>query len=141
MRLTCTYEKTIPFRDVDQLGVLWHGHYVAYMEEAREAFLTKYELHKIQLGVGNYILPVTHVDIHYKGAFAYGDEVVIEVEYRPCKRARVDLAYRFYRKSDRFLMTEALTSHHFFNPTTKEVAYSRPNFYKEWQEKWNVFDE
>ena len=140
MKLTATYEKKIPFRDIDSLGVLWHGNYVAYMEEAREAFLAQYDLTKIQLGVGDYILPVTHVDIHYKGAFVYGDAMLIEVEYLPCKRSRVDIAYRFYRKSDRFLMTEAVTSHHFFNPKTREVAVNRPDFYKEWQEQWKVFD-
>ena len=101
----------------------------------------KYEMTKIQLGVGDLILPVTHVDIRYKGAFVYGDEMVIEVEYLPCKRARVDLSYRFYRKSDHFLMTEAVTSHHFFNPKTHEVAVNRPDFYIEWQEKWKVFEQ
>lgn len=141
MTLTSTYEKNIPFRDIDSLGVLWHGNYVAYMEEAREAFLTKFELHQIQMGVGEYILPVTHVDIRYKGAFVYGDTAIITVEYLPCKRARVDLSYKFYRKSDNFLMTEAVTSHHFFNPTTKQVAVNRPDFYKEWQEKWRVFED
>lgn len=140
MRLFETYEKLIPFRDVDMLGVLWHGCYVAYMEETREAFLSKYGLGKIQSGVDKFILPVTHVDIRYKGAFTYGDTVQIEIEYRPCLRARVDFAYKFYRKSDRFLMTEAVTSHYFFNPSTKEVAVNRPAFYKEWQDKWKVFE-
>ena len=141
MVLSSTYEKPLPFRDIDSLGVLWHGNYVAYMEEAREAFLAKYSLRQIQMGVDEYILPVTHVDIHYKGAFVYGDTAVIEVEYLPCKRARVDLSYRFYRKSDRFLMTEAVTSHHFFNPATREVAINRPQFYKDWQEQWKVFEQ
>lgn len=139
MVLSSTYEKIIPFRDFDSLGVMWHGNYVAYMEEAREDFLRKFGLHQIQLGIEEYILPVTHVDIRYKGAFVYGDSAIITVKYIPCKRARVDLSYKFYRKSDNFLMTEAVTSHHFFNPTTKQVAVSRPAFYKEWQEKWEVF--
>lgn len=138
--LSATYEKPIPFHDLDPLGVLWHGNYVAYMEEAREVFLEKYALRYMQMEVGGYIEPVTHVDIRYKGSFLYGDTVLIEITYLPSKRARIDFEYKFYRKSDHQLMTEASTSHHFLKADTKEVAFSRPDFYKEWQERWNVFE-
>jgi len=32
-------ELEVPFRHVDMMGVVWHGHYLAYMEEARTALL------------------------------------------------------------------------------------------------------
>jgi acyl-CoA thioester hydrolase len=32
-------ELEIPFRHVDSLGVVWHGHYFSYMEEARQVLL------------------------------------------------------------------------------------------------------
>jgi acyl-CoA thioester hydrolase len=32
-------ELEVPFRHVDLLGVVWHGHYLSYMEEARTRLL------------------------------------------------------------------------------------------------------
>ena len=141
MTLTATYEKTVPFHDLDPVGILWHGNYVAYMEEAREFFLQKYGLGYLQMLHQGYIEPVTHVDIDYKGSFQYGDTAVIEVRYVPSKRSRIDLEYRFFRKSDGRLMTQATSSQHFIVADTKEVAFSRPDFYKQWQDKWKVFEQ
>lgn len=138
--LSTIYEKPVPFHDLDPLSVVWHGNYVAYMEEAREAFLDKYALRYMQMAVEGYIEPVTKVDITYKGSFLYGDTIVIEIVYVPTKKARIDFAYKFYRKSDGQLMTEARSTHVFVKADTKEVAYNRPDFYKEWQERWKVFE-
>ena len=34
----------IRFSEVDSMGIVWHGSYVAYLEDAREAFGAKYHL-------------------------------------------------------------------------------------------------
>ena len=43
---TLSYVAEIPvrFSEVDSLQIVWHGHYIEYMEEAREAFGKKYGL-------------------------------------------------------------------------------------------------
>lgn len=138
--LKATYEKHVPFHDLDPMSVVWHGNYVAYMEEAREVFLAKYAMRNFQAGGSGYITPVTHLDIKYIKSFTYDDTVVVEVTYKPCRAARIELEYRFYRKSDGALMTEATSSHHFVDTATGELQYSRPPLYKEWQEKWKVFE-
>ena len=42
--LSVTKPFEIRFSEVDSMGVVWHGHYVKYFEDAREAFGAKYGL-------------------------------------------------------------------------------------------------
>lgn len=138
--LSTTLEKRIPFHDIDPLNVLWHGNHVAYMEEAREAFLEKYGIGYTQMGGKGYVEPVVNVNVTYRGSFVYGDTVIVEITYKPTRRASIEFDYKFYRKSDGKLMAEANSKQHFVNENFEPV-FSRPDFYKEWQEKWKVFDE
>ena len=139
-RLSMTIEKRIPFRDIDPLNVLWHGNHIAYMEEAREAFLEKYGIGYTQMGGMGYIEPLVNINITYRGSFVYGDTVLIEITYKPSRRAILEFEYTFRRKSDGKTMCEAYSKQHFVNKDFEPV-FSRPDFYKEWQEKWKVFDE
>ena len=43
-KLTAQVEIPIRFSEVDSMGIVWHGSYAAYVEEAREAFGVKYNL-------------------------------------------------------------------------------------------------
>ena len=42
-RFTAEVELTVPFHDVDMMGVVWHGNYFRYFEIAREALLNQFD--------------------------------------------------------------------------------------------------
>lgn len=42
--LTERFEQRVRFDEVDSLGIVWHGHYVKYLEDGREAWGRKYGL-------------------------------------------------------------------------------------------------
>ncbi len=43
-RFETAVEIEVPFRHVDLMGVVWHGHYFEYLEEARTALLRSRDL-------------------------------------------------------------------------------------------------
>ena len=129
----------VEFYDVDSMKVVWHGNYVAIMEEVREAFLEKYELGYLKMLDEGYVEPVTNININYKNSFVYGDTMLLEITYKPTKTARLEFEYKFFRKSDGMLMTEASSTQHFVRRANNELEYSRPDFYTNWQKKWDVF--
>ncbi|MBP5724077.1 MAG: acyl-CoA thioesterase [Bacteroidales bacterium] len=137
--LSMTIEHNVPFHNLDPMGVVWHGNYVAFMEEVREAFLEKYGLGYMTMRDKGFVEPVTNLTIDYKSSFTYGDTMVLQIIYKPTIKARLEFDYKFFRKSDGQLMTEASTTQHFVRIENKELQFSRPDFYIEWQEKWNVF--
>lgn len=131
-----TKEFVLPFYDFDAMGVLWHGNYVKYMEQIREAFLTEYNLTYLQMFQYGYAEPVTDMHIAYKASFVYGDTMIAEVTYKPCMTAKLLFAYKFYRKKDMMLMCEASTEQYFTQ--NGAIVINRPAFYKEWQTKLGV---
>ena len=139
-KLSLTIERIVPFHDLDPMGVVWHGNYVAIMEEVREAFLEKYELGYLKMLDEGYVEPVTNININYKNSFVYGDTMLLEITYKPTKTARLEFEYKFFRKSDGMLMTEASSTQHFVRRANNELEYSRPDFYTNWQKKWDVFN-
>ena len=42
MALSETVRVQVRFSEVDSIKMVWHGHYMTYMEDAREAFGRKY---------------------------------------------------------------------------------------------------
>lgn len=139
-KLSLTIERIVPFHDLDPMGVVWHGNYVAIMEEVREAFLEKYELGYLKMLDEGYVEPVTNINLNYKNSFVYGDTMLLEITYKPTKSARLEFEYKFFRKSDGMLMTEASSTQHFVCRASNELEYSRPDFYTNWQKKWDVFN-
>ena len=48
-KLTATKIVEIRFNEVDSMGVVWHGHYATYFEDAREEFGRKYGLEYLMM--------------------------------------------------------------------------------------------
>ena len=57
-RFTAEVELTIPFHDVDMMGVAWHGNYFRYFEIAREALLNQFNYGYRQMKASGYLWPV-----------------------------------------------------------------------------------
>jgi len=52
------------FYDLDPMGVVWHGHYTRFMEQARCALLDKIGYNYVEMNASGYIWPI--VDMHIK---------------------------------------------------------------------------
>ena len=54
-RFAAEVELTIPFHDVDMMGVAWHGNYFRYFEIAREALLNQFDYGYRQMKASGYV--------------------------------------------------------------------------------------
>ncbi len=62
----------------DHAGVMWHGAYVSWLEEARVEALSIAGLPYMQLTSQGFEMPVVNLQIKYIMAPSHGDEVVME---------------------------------------------------------------
>ena len=85
-------ELEVPFRHVDLLGVVLHGHYFAYMEEARTQLLRRCELDAGDLVGGRYLFFVIESRCRYANPLFYRDRVRVTAWLRDVKR-RIHIAY------------------------------------------------
>lgn len=77
----------VPFFDVDSMDIVWHGHYVKYLEVARCAFLSAIGYDYNVMKANGYGWPIVQLNLKYVRPAVFGQKIRIEVvlkEYESC---------------------------------------------------------
>ena len=69
----------------DHAGVMWHGSYLSWMEEARINALMKVGLPYSKLSLEGYEMPVVSLEIKYKIPLTHGDQILLKTWFLPNK--------------------------------------------------------
>lgn len=80
-------ELTVPFHDVDMLGIAWHGHYCKYLEIARCAMLDKIDYSYMVMKATDYVWPIVDLQLRFVRPAKFGQLIrvsaeLVEWEYR-----------------------------------------------------------
>ncbi|KAA5845006.1 acyl-CoA thioesterase [Pseudomonas chlororaphis] len=70
-------EIQVPFFDVDTMHVVWHGHYVKYLEVARCALLDKLGHNYQQMRDSGYAWPVIDLQLRYVRGAVFGQKLKV----------------------------------------------------------------
>jgi acyl-CoA thioester hydrolase len=127
----------IRFSEVDSMNIVWHGSYVLYFEDAREAFGRKYGLTYQNYFDNGFYAPLVDMQFEFKNPLQYGDTARIEIEYIPVEAAKVVFKYKIFREKDNALAATGSTTQVFLDSQYKLVLYS-PDFYNKWKKRHNV---
>lgn len=73
-------EIRVPFYDVDSINVVWHGHYVKYLEEARCELLDSLGYGYDAMRASGYVWPVIDLQLRYAHAAQFGQRLVVRAE-------------------------------------------------------------
>ena len=68
-------EILVPFFDVDTMNVVWHGHYVKYLEVARCALLDKIGHNYSAMSDSGYAWPVIDLQLRYVRGAVFGQKL------------------------------------------------------------------
>jgi acyl-CoA thioester hydrolase len=90
---------TVPFHDVDIVGVTWHGHYAKYFEIARCALLDTFGYGYREMQASGYIWPVIDLHLRYVKPAAFGQSLCV----------RATLAEWEHRLKINYLITDDAT--------------------------------
>lgn len=135
--LTDRTEASVRFSEVDSIGIVWHGHFVKYLEDGRESFGRRYSLGYSDVFEQGFLTPIVKLDINYKLQVRYGDTVVIETTYVKCDAAKIIFDYTIYRKSDHAVVLTASSTQAFVNEQG-ELELTNPEFYQDWKIKHGI---
>lgn len=91
----------IYFEDTDSGGVVYHSNYLKFMERARTEWLRSLELNQADLKKKDKIMfVVANVNIDYKKAARFNDELDIETSLDNIGASKVDLTQNIMKNSD-----------------------------------------
>ena len=132
--LVCRTETQVRFSEVDSMGVVWHGHYVRYFEDGREAFGNLYGIHYMDFYHVGTMIPIVKITCDYKKPLKYGDTVIIETRFVNCEAAKLLYDYTIYRNNTSDIVATGSTVQVFLN-TDGELLLDLPPFFYEWKKK------
>ncbi len=132
-----THKTTIAvrFSEVDSLQIVWHGHFVKYFEDGREAFGKKYGLGYMQVYAEGYAMPIVNVTCNYKTPIRYGDEVEIETKFIDTPAAKIIFEYTIFNKTTGKISAMGKTTQVFL-AKSGELQLTIPPFHQQWKDKW-----
>lgn len=107
-------EVTVPFFDVDSMDVVWHGHYVKYLEIARCALLDRIGHNYAQMKAAGYVWPVIDLQLRYARAARFGQRI----------KVRADLVEWENRLKIHYLINDAASGERLTRASTVQVAVS-----------------
>ena len=124
----------VRFSEVDSLLIVWHGHYVRYFEDAREAFGLKYGIHYLDVHRAGYSTPIVKVVCDYKRSLKYGDTAVVEATYVDTDAAKLIFTFVIKNKATGERIATGETVQVFLD-ANKELSLTIPPFLVEWKKK------
>lgn len=136
-QLISTIEFPVRFSEVDSMNIVWHGHYVKYMEEGREDFGRKYGINYMLIKANGFMAPLVKLTCDYKKALSYDDRVVVETSFIDSEAAKIIYAFRIYRASDKQLVATG-ESVQVFLDMERELVLTVPSFFEDWKKKMGL---
>lgn len=102
----------VPFFDVDSIHVVWHGHYVKYLEQARCELLDALGYNYCAMRASGYAWPVIDLHLRYAQPAQFGQRLVV----------RAELVEWEHRLKIHYLILDAQTGQRLTRASTEQVA-------------------
>ncbi|TNJ34668.1 acyl-CoA thioesterase [Arenimonas terrae] len=78
--LAAEIELTPAFHDLDPMEVVWHGHYMKYLELARCALLLRFDYDYPQMRESGYLWPIVDLRTKYVRSARFGQRLKVRAQ-------------------------------------------------------------
>lgn len=110
--IEATVEAHVAFHDVDVAGVVWHGHYLKYLENARWALMERLDFGLDAMIASGYAWPIVDVHVKYVRAARFNDRLLVQASLVEWEN----------RLTVNYLVTNAATTERTARARTVQVA-------------------
>ncbi len=132
-----TVDVEIRFSEVDSMGIVWHGNFIRYFEDGREAFGKKHGISYMEMYEKGYMVPLVSVDCQYKKYVRYGETLRIETQFINQMAAKIVYQYKVFQKDSGDLVAEG-ESVQVFVTREGELVLTNPPFFEEWKKRMGL---
>jgi acyl-CoA thioester hydrolase len=105
-------ETQVQFFDLDPMEVVWHGHYVKYLEIVRGVLLDTINYNYAQMKASGYLWPVVDMHVRYAASATFGQRLKLRAEIVEWEN-RLKIGY---------LITDAASGRRLTRASTTQVA-------------------
>ncbi|HLU87584.1 MAG TPA: thioesterase family protein [Taishania sp.] len=139
--LESNLELSIRFSETDAMGVVWHGNYLKFFEDAREHFGEVYGLDNLEIHKRGYFIPIVHSELFHKAPIHYGELIDIKSRLIYKESSKILFEFEIFNKTTKQLAAKGSTTQVFICAKTRELQLLKPDFIVEWENKQNWIHE
>lgn len=118
---------------MDSLKIVWHGHYIKYFEDAREAFGQQFGLGYLSVYEKGFSIPIVKIHCDYKRPLSYGDQALIRCTFADTKAAKIIFDYEIFHSETAELVATGQSTQVFLDHSGA-LQLIPPVFFLEWKE-------
>jgi acyl-CoA thioester hydrolase len=115
----------VRFHDVDMVGVVWHGHYLRYLENARWALMNQIGYGLERMVESGYAWPIVELHTKYIRPARFGDRLRVRASLLEWE-SRLTLNYLVTQLHDGARVARARTVQVAVHASTGELQFATP---------------
>lgn len=123
----------VRFNETDPLGIVWHGNYISYFEEGREAFGRTHGLSYLDVKNNGFVTPIIESFTKHKLPLKYGDIATIETTFENTDSAKMIFTYKIFNPEGKLACIGKTIQ--VFVDMNDELALNLPPFFEAWKKK------
>ena len=132
-QLTVSYDFRVRFNETDPLGIVWHGNYIKYFEDGREAFGRKHGISYLDVQAAGYTTPIVKIVCEHRLPLRYGETGRVEATLADTPAAKMIFLFTLFNSRNEVVCTGETTQ--VFVDAQGELCLTYPEFFQRWREK------
>ncbi len=135
---TISFESTIRvrFNETDPLGIVWHGYYITYFEDGREAFGRAHNISYLEIKANGFTIPIVKSTCEHKLPLHYGEIAKIKTTFVDSLAAKMIFKYEIFNPEGKVVCTGETVQ--VFVSDDGELSLIQPDFFNDWKRKMGL---
>lgn len=128
-------EIRVRFNETDPLGIVWHGNYITYFEDGREAFGRAHGLSYLDQKEHGFATPIVKSECEHKLPLKYGEVAKIKTTFIDSPAAKMMFKYEIFNAENQLVCTGKTTQVFVDKCGAGDLSLSLPKFFEQWKQK------
>lgn len=139
--LKSSIQVPVRFSETDAMGVVWHGNYLKFFEDAREQFGRDFGIEYLDVHAKGYFIPIVKSEISHKSSIFYGETAQVNIVLEKHDSAKIVFRYEVINNATKQVAATGMTMQVFMFASDRTLELIKPEFYQIWEDSQNWIDE
>ncbi|MDM1063348.1 acyl-CoA thioesterase [Empedobacter falsenii] len=123
----------VRFNETDPLGIVWHGNYITYFEDGREAFGRHFGISYLDIQKSGFVTPIIKSVCEHKFPLKYGDICRIQTTFEDTLAAKMIFKFKIFNQDEKLVCIGETIQ--VFLDNKGDLMLTLPPFFEEWKKK------
>ena len=134
LRARC--KRRVRFEEVDPLGIIWHGRYASYFEDARVNLGHQYGVGYLDFQRNDVAAPVKQLHFDFVKPLRFGEAVEIEAVLHYSEASRINYSFTIFNDAKEVATTGYTVQ--LFVDLEGQLLVTPPDFFHEFLQRWKA---